>query len=144
MLGGQRALVDVRRRDLEIESRRGEQLRPPRGNGRQQEPHLSDDTLLERHMLPASQLVSTVIADVLRRQPLSPGKVTLAWKTAVGSSLGRVTTAELQQNGTLAVLGADERWTQEIERLRPLILPRVQALLGADVVQRIVVRAGTR
>lgn len=79
------------------------------------------------------------IMELLRRAPLSPGKVEFAWKTAVGPALERVSGVRLEGR-TLIVDAASAQWTREIARMSGVILPRMQNFLGRDTVDRIVVR----
>src|SRR5262245_14459849 len=91
-------------------------------------------------MSPVQHCVSGALGPLLRGQPLSSGKLRFAWRAAVGPAVDRVTTVELQRNGELDVTAADNRWSRELRRLSPLILPRLQALLGPDVVTKVTVR----
>lgn len=80
-----------------------------------------------------------VLADILRRQPPSPGRTRLAWQLAVGATLARVTSVEMAET-TLYVSGRDPRWLKEIERARPAILARMQQLLGREAITRLSTR----
>ena len=80
------------------------------------------------------------LIELLRVAPLSDGKVTFAWNAAVGPALERVTTVKLERN-VLIVDAASAQWSRELERLRGVILTRVQALLGKDAVSSIIIRA---
>jgi hypothetical protein len=80
--------------------------------------------------------VPRVLAAVLARQPLTPAKVAFAWQMAVGPALARMTTVE-SDAGVLRVKSTDVRWTREIERSRPLLLSRLEQLLGAGVITEI-------
>jgi predicted nucleic acid-binding Zn ribbon protein len=90
-------------------------------------------------MLPLQNIATGVVADIIRRQPMSPGKVTFVWTTAVGAALARATTVELR-DGLLLVTPRDARWATEVDRAAPTILRRVQILLGADAVTALRVR----
>ena len=79
--------------------------------------------------------------ELLRGAPLSDGKVTFAWNAAVGPALERVTTVKLERT-VLIVDAASAQWSRELERLRDVILARLQSLLGKDAVSSIVIRAG--
>lgn len=94
-------------------------------------------------MVPAQQCAPTVVAKLLQRQPLSHGKVAFAWRTAVGPAVARATVVTLR-DGTIEVLASGEHWRREIARSADLIVGRVAALLGRDVVQRLSVTAGPR
>ena len=91
-------------------------------------------------MLPLQGIATGVIAEIIRRQPLSPEKTTFAWSVAVGPALARATSVELR-NHNLIVMARDTRWQREIERARDTILARLQLLLGADVVKGLYINA---
>ena len=77
--------------------------------------------------------------ELLRGTPLSDGKVTFAWKAAVGPAIERVTTVKLERK-VLLVETASAQWSREVMRSSPVILKRLQSLLGEDTVERIEVR----
>ena len=77
--------------------------------------------------------------ELLRGAPLSDGKVTFAWNAAVGPALERVTTVKLERT-VLIVDAASAQWSRELERLRDVILARLQSLLGKDAVSRLEIR----
>ena len=79
------------------------------------------------------------LAELLRGSPLSDGKVTFAWKAAVGPAFDRVTHVKLEHR-VLLVEATGAQWSKEVMRSSPVILRRLQSLLGADVVERIEVR----
>ncbi len=90
-------------------------------------------------MRPLQHAVPGAVADLLRATPLSPGKVEFAWRAAVGSALGRVTSVRLE--GRVLVVDADGvQWAREVGRASEVILARLRALLGQATVDRIVVR----
>ena len=76
------------------------------------------------------------LAELLRGSPTSDGKVTFAWKAAVGPAFDRVTNVKLERR-VLLVETASAQWSREVMRSSPVILKRLQSLLGADVVERI-------
>lgn len=84
--------------------------------------------------------IPRVLGELLRRSPMSPGKVDFAWKTAVGPGLDRVTSVRLE-GATLIVEAKTPQWTREVSRSSHVILTRMQQLLGPDVVREIAVRA---
>ena len=90
-------------------------------------------------MRPLHQAIPGALTEILRAAPLSDGKVGFAWRTAVGPALERVTAVKLVQR-VLIVETASPQWSQEIMRSSPLILRRLQNLLGATVVETIEVR----
>jgi hypothetical protein len=84
-------------------------------------------------MLPIQQFSSSVVAEIVRRQPPSPARTAFAWQLAVGPALARATTVRLS-DGVLTVQAVDVRWTDEISRAREIVLKRLQHLLGPDSV----------
>lgn len=91
----------------------------------------------DRSMKAAGRCATPALAALLRGQPLSPGKVSLAWRAAVGPAVARATDVALGPGGALAVTVADPHWARELHRSRPLIAGRLEQLLGAGVVTRI-------
>ena len=83
--------------------------------------------------------VPGAIAELLRGAPMSPGKIDFAWKTAVGAALGRVTAVRLEGR-LLLVDAATTHWAREIRRSSPIILRRLQTLLGDNVITELTVR----
>lgn len=91
-------------------------------------------------MIPLQQFSSGVIAEIVRRQPASKDRTNFAWQLTVGPALARATTVELR-DGILTVRALDRRWIQEIERARDSVTLRMQHILGADQIARIVTRS---
>ena len=87
-------------------------------------------------MVPLQNFATGVVADVIRRQPPSRERTSLAWQLSVGPALARSTTVELHE-GVLSVRPRDARWAPEVARATDTILPRVQHLLGPSAVTRI-------
>src|SRR6186713_1297613 len=87
-------------------------------------------------MLPISAGLPGALVELLRGSPLSDGKVTFAWKAAVGPAFERVTNVKLERK-VLLVETASAQWSQEVMRASPMILRRMQSLLGSDVIERI-------
>jgi predicted nucleic acid-binding Zn ribbon protein len=85
-------------------------------------------------------IATTVLAEVIRRQPSSPARTSFAWTVAVGPALARVTTVELR-NRNMIVTARDTQWARELERARDTILPRLQMLLGRDTVKGLYINA---
>ena len=86
-----------------------------------------------------SHIVPAALMELLRTAPLSDGKVTFAWKAAVGPALDRATAVKLEA-GTLIVETTGLQWTREVKRSSGVILTRLRTLLGENTVQRIEVR----
>jgi hypothetical protein len=78
------------------------------------------------------------LVELLRGAPLSDGKVTFAWKAAVGPAIERATRVKLEHR-LLLVETDSAQWSKEVMRSSPVILKRLRLLLG-DVVERIEVR----
>ena len=76
------------------------------------------------------------IVELLRGSPTSDGKVTFAWKAAVGPAIERVTKVKLERR-VLLVEAVSDQWSKEVMRSSPVILKRLQSLLGADTIDRI-------
>jgi len=91
-------------------------------------------------MLPVQTIATSVMAELIRRQPASKERTAFAWSIAVGPALSRATTVELR-NARLFVTARDPRWALEIERATDTILKRVQLLLGPEAVRGIYVNA---
>ncbi len=90
-------------------------------------------------MRPITHAIPGALVELLRGAPLSPGKVSFAWRAAVGTAMERVTTARLDER-TLVVDAATAQWAREVSRSAAVILARVQTLLGPDAVNSISVR----
>ena len=95
-------------------------------------------------MTPAGRYATGALGALLRDQPLSPGKVSLAWRAAVGPAVHRATTVDIDPEGTLSVSAADRQWARELHRCRPLVAARLDRLLGDGVVTRIEIRTSSR
>ena len=90
-------------------------------------------------MRPLHDGMPGALIELLRGSPLSDGKVTFAWKAAVGPAIERVTHVKLERR-VLLVETPSAQWSKEVMRSSPVILKRLQSLLGADIVERIEVR----
>lgn len=71
---------------------------------------------------------------------MSQGKLEVAWRVAVGNALCRVTAVRLQLDGSVEVQPSDQRWQRELKRSSSMILGRLNTLLGAGTVTRLVVK----
>jgi hypothetical protein len=81
-------------------------------------------------MVAVPQFGATVVAELLRRQPMSAGKVGLAWQMAAGPQLARAAEATFEAPATVRLRPKDARWAAELDRSRPMLLERLNALLG--------------
>jgi predicted nucleic acid-binding Zn ribbon protein len=91
-------------------------------------------------MRPLQDAVPGVLSQILRKAPLSPGKVDFAWRASVGPALARISTVRLEGH-VLYVEAAGDQWVRELERSSHVILQRLRALLGQTTVASIKVRA---
>ena len=82
-------------------------------------------------MLPA------IVAEVIRKAPLTDEKVAFAWRLAVGPALGNVTTVRLAPNGTLFVRAEAPAWNDAIGKSLGLIRSRLAHYLGDAAVKSI-------
>jgi predicted nucleic acid-binding Zn ribbon protein len=85
----------------------------------------------------ARRVIPSVLADVVRKAPLCPEKVSFAWNAAVGASLQRVTTVRLDDEGVLHITAADAHWAREVARSSRVILARLEPLLGPGIVREL-------
>ncbi len=88
-------------------------------------------------MIPARELIVRSLGEALQGQPMSSGKLKLAWESAVGSAIARATEVDLDPDGTLRVTADSEHWRREISRSLVVIKRRLAALLGPRTVRRI-------
>ena len=94
-------------------------------------------------MVAAGRCTANALRTLLRDQPLTPGKISLAWRASVGLAVDGVTSVALDPEGALSVTAADPHWARELHRSRPLIAARLSRLLGDGVVKRIEISSRT-
>lgn len=82
----------------------------------------------------SADFATTVLAEMLERQPMSPGKLQFAWRAAVGPALARATSIEYH-DGRITAHASSVQWKKEIERSKPMILERLRVLLGRAAVK---------
>ena len=88
---------------------------------------------------PLAQAIPRAVATLLRETPMSPGKLAFTWKTAVGPAMDRGTFVRLEGK-TLLVDAKTAAWAKEVSRSAPIILKRLQTLLGNEVISELNVR----
>jgi predicted nucleic acid-binding Zn ribbon protein len=88
-------------------------------------------------MDPLHSVLPSVLSDLLKKGPISPAKLELAWHVAVGDALARVTQVRLETSSVLVVAVADERWQRELKRSTKMILGRLRSLLGDSAITRL-------
>ena len=94
-------------------------------------------------MRPLTHALPGALAALLRGVPVSDGMVDFAWTVAVGAAVQRVTSVRLEQR-VLIVEVPDQNWDREITRSKPVLLARLQTLLGRDAVAEIQIRKHPR
>jgi hypothetical protein len=85
-------------------------------------------------------VVPRVVADLFRQGPLSQAKLEAAWRIAVGDALDRVSDVRLRGDGVVEIHATDQRWHSELKRSSALILNKLNALLGANVVKELALK----
>jgi hypothetical protein len=88
-------------------------------------------------LVPLQNCVAAVVAESLKRQPLTPAKVAFCWRLAVGPAMDRATNVSIGHPGELIVEAQDLHWRREVERALPLVINRLEYLLGPEPVQRV-------
>jgi len=83
-----------------------------------------------------------VLAEILRKAPLTDDKVAFAWRSSVGPAIDRGTSVTLRA-GILQVTAREAAWGREVERSEGLIRARLDSLLGRGVVRAIAVVVGS-
>jgi predicted nucleic acid-binding Zn ribbon protein len=86
---------------------------------------------------PLSASITTVAGNLMKRGPMTAGKIEAAWRLAVGPAIDRATTVSLRENGTLEVAAAQLSWRRELRRTQGVILGRLRELLGPGPVAKI-------
>jgi predicted nucleic acid-binding Zn ribbon protein len=80
------------------------------------------------------RVIPEALAGILRKAPLSDGKIAFAWRSAVGPAMDRGTSVTLRDR-VLHVMVKDAAWGREVQRSEALIHARLEGLLGPDVVR---------
>ena len=88
-------------------------------------------------MIKANQVVPAVVAEVVRKAPLTADKVAFAWRLAVGPAIGKATSVRLADDGTLYVTAEAQAWNDSIRASIGMIRSRLAHYLGDDVIKRI-------
>ena len=78
-----------------------------------------------------------VLADVIRKAPLTDEKVAFAWRLAVGPAVDKATTVRLAPNGTLYVKAEAPAWNDAIGKSLGMIRSRLAHYLGDTAVKQI-------
>lgn len=89
----------------------------------------------------ASRVLPAVLATAIRQAPLTPEKVTFAWRAAGGAAIARVTDVTLT-DGVLLVQAPNPQWAREVHRLRHDLVRQLEPWLGPGVVAKIEIAGG--
>jgi len=88
-------------------------------------------------VIPANKVLPAVVAEVVRKAPLTDDKVTFAWRLTVGPALAKATTVRLGSNGTLHVTAESPAWNDAIRASLGMIRSRLAHYLGDDTVKSV-------
>ncbi len=88
-------------------------------------------------MIKANAVLPGIVAEVIRKAPLTPEKVSMAWRLAVGPAIDKATSVRLDEDGALHVTAGSPAWVAAVRKSRSLILNRLQELLGDATVRQI-------
>lgn len=91
----------------------------------------------DRTVIKANQVMPGVVAEVVRKAPLTDAKVAFAWRLAVGPAVGKATSVRLASDGTLYVTADSSAWTDSLRSSVGMIRSRLAHYLGEDTVKRI-------
>jgi predicted nucleic acid-binding Zn ribbon protein len=88
-------------------------------------------------VIKANQVIPGVVAEVVRKAPLTDEKVAFAWRLAVGAAVAKATTVRLGSDGTLYVTADAPAWNDSLRSSVGMIRSRLAHYLGEDTVKRI-------
>ena len=78
-----------------------------------------------------------IVAEVIRKAPLTDEKVAFAWRLAVGPAVAKATRVRLDSEGTLFVTAESSAWTDSVRGSVGMIRSRLAHYLGDSAVKRI-------
>ncbi|HWI16394.1 MAG TPA: DUF721 domain-containing protein [Vicinamibacterales bacterium] len=88
-------------------------------------------------MVPANKVMPGIVAEIIRKAPLTDEKVAFAWRLAVGPALDKSTTVRLGADGTLYIKADSQAWIDSIRSSIGLIRSRLAHFLGDDAIKRL-------
>jgi hypothetical protein len=91
----------------------------------------------DRVVIKANQVLPGVVAEVIRKAPLTDEKVAFAWRLAVGPAVHKSTNVRLAADGTLHVSAESKAWIDSVRASIGLIRSRLAHYLGEDAVKRV-------
>jgi hypothetical protein len=68
---------------------------------------------------------------------MTPGKLRLAWRIAVGAAMDRATSVTLVDDACVEVTAVDVAWRREVKRSQDEILTRLRYLVGESALKKI-------
>jgi hypothetical protein len=86
---------------------------------------------------PASEILTGVLAEVIKKAPLTPEKVAFAWRLAVGPAVAKATTVSLDAVGVLHVQASTPAWIAAVRKSTSLVHHRMNDLLGEGTVKTV-------
>ena len=89
------------------------------------------------HLESLHNTAGAAVRRLLADQPDTAAKVAFAWKIAAGPAVGRATETSWRAGGVLVIKARTEAWRREVRGACPLLLRRLQDLLGPGVVTRV-------
>jgi predicted nucleic acid-binding Zn ribbon protein len=91
----------------------------------------------DRIVIKANQVMPGVVAEVIRKAPLTDEKVTFAWRLAVGPAVAKATKVRLGSDGTLYLSAESPAWLDGVRQSVGLIRSRLAHYLGDNAIKRI-------
>lgn len=88
-------------------------------------------------MIQANKVLPAIVAEVIRKAPMTDEKVAFAWRLAVGPAVGNATTVRLAPNGTLYVKADAPAWNDAIGKSLGIIRSRLAHYLGDSAVKNV-------
>jgi predicted nucleic acid-binding Zn ribbon protein len=88
-------------------------------------------------VIKANQVMPAVVAEVVRKAPLTDAKVAFAWRLAVGPAVAKATSVRLGADGTLYLTAESQAWNDSVRASIGMIRSRLAHYLGDDTVKRI-------
>jgi hypothetical protein len=88
-------------------------------------------------VIKANQVLPGVVAEVIRKAPLTDEKVAFAWRLAVGPAIAKATTVRLAPDGTLYLSAESKAWVDSVFDSVGIIRSRLAHYLGDNTVKRI-------
>jgi len=77
-----------------------------------------------------------VVAEVIRKAPLTDEKVSFAWRLAVGPAMAKATSVRLGSDGTLYLRADSPAWLDGVRQSVGLIRSRLAHYLGDETIKR--------